>query len=80
MKTIISACIASALMCASALAQSTPTTIPVTPDAFVRAETDLYFAMFNKQGGFGKFSHFRDLPLENTGVRETRGSLMLVCR
>jgi hypothetical protein len=31
--------------------------IPVTPDNFVRAETDMYFAQFAKQGGFGKFNH-----------------------
>ena len=39
-----------------ALAQ-TPTgdAVPVTADNFKRAETDMYFAMFAKQGGFGKF-------------------------
>jgi hypothetical protein len=50
--------------------------IPVTPDNFVRAETDMYFAQFAKQGGFGKFNHLRDLPLgEATGVRPNRDTL-----
>lgn len=49
--------------------------IPVTPDNFVRAETDMYFAMFAKRGGFGKFIHLRDLPLEGTGVRPNRDTL-----
>ena len=59
-----------------ALAQ-TPTgdAIPVTADNFKRAETDMYFAMFAKQGGFGKFEILRDLPLENTGVRPNRDTL-----
>jgi len=41
----------------------------------VRAETDMCFAMFAKGGGFGKFRHLRDLPLENTGVRPNRDTL-----
>jgi hypothetical protein len=49
--------------------------IPVTPDNFARAETDMYFGMFAKRGGFGKFTHLRDLPLENTGVRPNRDTL-----
>jgi hypothetical protein len=50
--------------------------VPVTPDNFVRAETDMYFAQFAKRGGFGKFNHARDLPLgENTGVRPNRDTL-----
>jgi hypothetical protein len=50
--------------------------IPVTPDNFARAETDMYFAQFAKRGGFGKFNHARDLPLgENTGVRPNRDTL-----
>jgi len=52
---------------------STGNSIPVTPDNFVRAETDMYFAQFAKRGGFGKFNHSRDLPLgESTGVRPNR--------
>ncbi|MGH8430198.1 MAG: DUF1254 domain-containing protein, partial [Solimonas sp.] len=57
-----------------ALAQSaTPT--PVTPDNFVRAETDRYFTLFASRGGFGTFVHVRDLPLEGTGVRPNRDTL-----
>src|SRR6185436_3898061 len=52
---------------AAALAQTAP--LAVTPDNFRRAETDAYFATFAKRGGFGKFYHRRDLPLEETGVR-----------
>ena len=55
---------------------STGNSIPVTPDNFVRAETDMYFAQFAKRGGFGKFNHSRDLPLgESTGVRPNRDTL-----
>jgi hypothetical protein len=49
--------------------------LPVTADNFVRAETDMYFAIFARRGGFGKFIHLRDLPLENTGVRPNRDTL-----
>jgi Uncharacterized conserved protein len=53
-----------------------PKPVPVTPDNFIRAETDMYFAQFAKRGGFGKFSHSRGLPLgENTGVRPNRDTL-----
>ena len=33
--------------------------IPVTPENFPRAETDLYFSNFVKEGAFGKFMHNR---------------------
>ena len=49
--------------------------IPVTPDNFARAETDMYFDMFAERGGFGKFAHLRDLPLDKTGVRPNRDTL-----
>ena len=58
---------------AAALAQTAP--LVVTPDNFRRAETDTYFATFAKRGGFGKFHHLRDLPLEGTGVRPNRDTL-----
>jgi hypothetical protein len=48
--------------------------IPVTADN-LRAETDMYLAMFSKEGALGKFFHHRDLPLENTGVRPNRDTL-----
>jgi hypothetical protein len=38
----------------------------VSPDNFVRADTDLYFANIVKDGGFGKLKHNRELsPLDN---------------
>jgi hypothetical protein len=65
-----------AMLSSMAFAQTgTSKPIPVTPDNFVRAETDMYFAMFAKRGGFGKFIHLRDLPLEGTGVRPNRDTL-----
>jgi hypothetical protein len=52
----------------AALAQAQPSpqapagnTIPVTADNFIRAETDGVFADIEKQGGFGKFKHYRVL-------------------
>ena len=33
---------------------------PVTVQTFPRAETDMYFSGFVKQGAFGKFSHHRE--------------------
>jgi hypothetical protein len=43
--------------------------IPVTPDNFVRSETDLYFSGVVKNGGFGKFDHTREpAPLDKQSV------------
>jgi len=43
-----------------------PHPLRVTPDNFIRAETDMYFANAVKDGGFGKFEHKRDLtPLNH---------------
>lgn len=54
-----------------------PATIRVTPDNFRRAETDLYFAGFVKEGGFEKFMHNREpAPLDRqTIVRMNRDTL-----
>ena len=49
--------------------------IPVTADNFNRAETDMYFAGAAKRGAFGKFFHYRELPLESPVVRPTRDTL-----
>jgi hypothetical protein len=49
--------------------------VTVTVDNFVRAETDMHFMLFARRGGFGKFHHVRDLPLENTGMRPSRDTL-----
>jgi hypothetical protein len=60
----------------AASAQSAGDAVLVTPDNFKRAETDMYFAQFAKEGGFGKFNHSRYLPLgEATGVRPNRDTL-----
>ncbi|MDH7797314.1 hypothetical protein QBC99_003377 [Beijerinckia sp. GAS462] len=70
------ATMALATVCGSAvLAQQTP--IPVTPDNFVRAESDLYFSNFVKDGGFGKFLHRREpASIENqTVIRLNRDTL-----
>lgn len=52
-------------------------TIPVTPDNFVRAETDLYFSGVVKNAGFGKFDHTREpAPLDKqTVIRLNRDTL-----
>jgi hypothetical protein len=51
----------------AALAQAQPTpqapasdTVPVTPDNFNRAETDMYFGGSVKEGGLGTFRHNRE--------------------
>ena len=51
--------------------------IRVTVDNFERAESDTYFAKFVKEGGFGKFSHERELAaIDNqTVVRLNRDTL-----
>ena len=51
----------------------------VSADNFIRAESDLYFGNIVKDGGFGKFTHIRELtPLDNQLVvrsnRDTRYS------
>lgn len=51
--------------------------IPVTVDNYGRAATDLAFAGAIKNGGFGKFDHYRELtPLDNqVVVRQNRDTL-----
>lgn len=63
------------LLLLSTTAHSQSGSLPVTVDNFIRAETDMYFSMFAKRGAFGRFYHFRGLPLENTGVRPNRDTL-----
>jgi len=64
---------------AVAQAQTPPgNLIPVTPDTFVRAETDLYFsAVALKNGGFGKLYFKRDVtPIDQQDViRQNRDTL-----
>ena len=46
-----------------------PEAKPVTVENFTRAETDLYFASTVKQGGFGKFHHYRQpTPIDRQSV------------
>ncbi|GAA0634347.1 DUF1254 domain-containing protein [Brevundimonas lenta] len=51
--------------------------VPVTPDNFARAETDLYFGNAVREGGFGKFHHFREpMPIDHQSVvRANRDTL-----
>lgn len=75
-RTSICACLLLAASGSLVLAQAPAgNAIPVTADNFVRAETDMYFALFVKRGAFGKFFHLRELPLEGTGVRPNRDTL-----
>ena len=52
------------------------TAVTVTADNFDRAQTDMYFAKFVKDGALGKFVHERELPLENAGPRPSRDTLV----
>jgi hypothetical protein len=51
--------------------------IPVNPDNFIRAETDLYFSRITADNGFGQFMHIRELtPLDKQLViRQNRDTL-----
>lgn len=51
--------------------------IPVTAENFERAESDAYMAKVAKDGGFGKFLHFRDVtPIDRqTVIRMNRDTL-----
>ena len=67
-----------ALFCAPAVyAASDDKPIPVTPDNFVRAESDLFFSGVVKDGGFGKFMHRREpTPIaKQTIIRMNRDTL-----
>ena len=62
-----------------AKAAETPagTAIPVTPDNFVRAESDRYLGALVKESGLGKFEHRRvPAPIESqTVIRLNRDTL-----
>ena len=51
--------------------------VPVTVDNFVRAESDFYFGVFVNRGGFGKFFHLREpVPADRqTVVRPNRDTI-----
>ncbi|MGA8325265.1 MAG: DUF1254 domain-containing protein [Candidatus Cybelea sp.] len=53
------------------------TTVQVTADNFVRAESHMYFSTAVRLGGFGKFYHYRDpMPIDDQGVvRANRDTL-----
>ena len=55
---------------AVASAQQPPgPTVPVTVDNYNRAQTDVYFSLIAKGGGFGKLMHSRDLaPIDQRGI------------
>lgn len=50
---------------------------PVTPDNFVRAESDVYFGRMASDSGFGRFKHFRELsPVDaQVVIRQNRDTL-----
>lgn len=51
--------------------------VPVSPDNFVRAETDLYFGNIVTGGGFGKFFHIRLLtPIDHQLVIQANRDTM----
>lgn len=54
--------------------------VRVTPDNFVRAESDLYFGNVVRDGVLGQFTHYRDFgPLDNQlVVRQNRDTLYSV--
>ena len=68
-----------AIICLSgaAPAASASAPVPVTPDNFPRAESDLYFSGVVKDGGFGKFMHRREpTPIaKQTVIRMNRDTL-----
>ncbi len=68
-----------ALVCAPGVAHvaEADQPIPVTPDNFVRAESDLFFSGVVKDGGFGKFMHRRQpTPIDKqTIIRMNRDTL-----
>jgi hypothetical protein len=64
-------------MSQSATQSSDGNAIPVTADNFQRAESDMYFSVVVKEGGFGRFTHHREpIPIDNqTVVRANRDTL-----
>lgn len=59
-------------------ATTSATTVPVTVNDFVRAESDMYFGhVFEGAGGIGRFQHFREpMPIDHqTVIRANRDTL-----
>jgi hypothetical protein len=68
----------SVLLLATAAAAQEDKPVPVTPDNFVRAETDLYFGnLLKESGGLGKFNHRREVASidKQTVIRLNRDTL-----
>jgi hypothetical protein len=72
MKAKIAICAFAATLSAMGWAQAQTASgdaVPVTPDNFVQAESDLYFGSIVKDGGFGKFFHNREpTPIDNQKI------------
>jgi hypothetical protein len=50
--------------------------VPVTPDNFIRAESDMYFASIVKQQGLGVFHSREPMPIDHqTVIRANRDTL-----
>lgn len=80
MSSMLSAVLVSAipLLRAETASAATPAdVVPVTADNFVRAETDLYFGSFVKDGGFGRLHHNRQVTdvQHQTVVRLNRDTM-----
>ena len=78
-RSVVNTLFATLALCASGAAQAASDDKPilVTPDNFVRAESDLYFSGVVKDGGFGKFMHRREpTPIaKQTVIRMNRDTL-----
>lgn len=58
-----------AMLALPLLAAQPAAPVPVNPDNFVRAESDLYFSGIVRNGGFGRFDHTREpAPLDKQSV------------
>jgi hypothetical protein len=71
-KFIISALVALTVINGAQAQSRDGSQIPVTPDNFVRAESDRFFGTTVRNGGFGKFNHIRELtPLDKQLIVRT---------
>lgn len=66
-----------ALMKPASAQEASRPPVPVTIDNYNRAQTDVYFGLIAKAGGFAKFMHARDLaPVDQRGIiRPNRDTL-----
>src|SRR5215471_18860395 len=77
-RSLVCLALSLAAMCAAALAQqSSGTSVPVTVDNYIRAQSDVYFGQTVKAGAFGRFRHGGELaPVASRGiVRPNRDTL-----